>query len=145
MRVFVHENYEKKDEINNSSVFNVQKKDNDNIYVFNKLESGFLYIILAIKVQTENEEFKKEISIYSLERHIPNNLEIFSDENIECCSSDREPEMKENLLLINSIYENCDLNDILLDKYIIMLPGGGIVIKAEGYNSLAIIYNKQKI
>lgn len=144
MRVFVHENFEKNEEISESDIFEIKKRDKDNIYVFNKIGSGYLYIILAIEVDY-GDKFGNDISIYSLENEFVQFSNIYKDESIECSSSQKELKIKEKLLLINSIYEKHSISDILLNKYIIIIPGGGIVIKINYFNNLKIYYKKQKI
>jgi len=64
---------------------------------------------------------------------------------LEWFAESNEKFAPENLLLVNSIYEKEYFSDILLDKYIIIIPGGGIAIKLDSLNDFNIIYKKQKI
>ena len=144
MRVFIHENNDKNEELKDGMVYQIKKNNKDVIYILNKKDSKYIYIIYSIKISPLifNE---KRVEIFNGENMLNKNNSNQIHKRLEWFAESNEKFAPENLLLVNSIYEKEYFSDILLDKYIIIIPGGGIAIKLDSLNDFNIIYKKQKI
>ncbi|MCM1992086.1 hypothetical protein [Oceanirhabdus seepicola] len=144
MRVFIHENNEKNEELKDGMVCEIKKSNEDVVYILNKRDSKYIYIIYSIKISTLRFN-EKRVEIFNSEDMLNKNNSNQIDKSLEWVAESNEKFSSENLLLVNSIYEKEYFSDILLDKYIIIIPGGGIAIKLDSLNDFNIIYKKQRI
>ncbi|WBW97899.1 hypothetical protein [Oceanirhabdus sp. W0125-5] len=144
MRVFIHENKEKNKELKDGMVYKINKSNEDIVYILNKKSSKYIYIIYSIQILPERLK-NKRIQIFNNENMLNKKNGNSIDKNLEWVAQRDETLETEKLLLVNSIFEKEYFSDILLDKYIIIIPGGGIAIKLDSLNDFNIIYKKQKI
>ncbi len=144
MRVFIHENNEKNKELKDGMGYQIIKSNEDVVYISNKKDSKYIYIIYSIQISPLRFNEKK-VEIFNCENVLNKNNSNQIDESFEWVAESNEKFELANLLLVNSIYEKEYFSDILLDKYIIIIPGGGIALKLDSLNDFNIIYKKQKI
>jgi len=144
MRVFIHENNEKNKELKDGMVYKIKKSDEDIVYILNKNNSKYIYIIYSIQILPLKLN-EKRVEIFNSQNMLNKNNSNRIDKSLEWIAESNEKFAPENLLLVNSIYEKEYFSDILLDKYIIIIPGGGIAIKLDSLDDFNIIYKKQRI
>lgn len=144
MRVFIHENNEKNKELEDVKVCKIKKSSEDIVYILNKENSRYIYIIYSIQVSGLKSNDKR-VEVFTTESMWNENNTILIDKSLVCNSEMNKEFAPEDLLLSNSIFEKGYFSDILLDKYIIIIPGGGIAIKLDSFNDFNIIYKKLKI